>query len=92
MSQDEKIGLVLSGGGARGAYEVGALSVLPPELEQRGQRPKVLVGTSVGAINAAFLGATAHLPAREADARAWLDRDWGEDGPWLVGPIEAGGR
>jgi NTE family protein len=40
------VGLVLAGGGARGAYEVGALSVLLPTLARRGQRPRILVGTS----------------------------------------------
>ena len=30
---EERVGLVLAGGGARGAYEVGALSVLLPALE-----------------------------------------------------------
>jgi NTE family protein len=53
------IALVLAGGGARGAYEIGALSALLPALEQRGERPEVIVGTSVGAINAAYLAATA---------------------------------
>jgi NTE family protein len=60
------VGLVLTGGGARGAYEAGALSVLLPELERRGERPSLLVGTSVGAINAAHLAASHHLPASEA--------------------------
>jgi NTE family protein len=56
----ESIGLVLAGGGARGAYEVGVLSVLLPWLErEHGQRPDVIVGTSVGALNAAFLAAHA---------------------------------
>ena len=45
---------VLPGGGARGAYEAGALSVLLPLLEQRGEDPVILCGTSVGAINAAW--------------------------------------
>src|SRR3954471_22638481 len=71
---DERIALVLAGGGARGAYEAGALTVLLPELERRGQRPDLVVGTSVGALNAAFVAATAHLPAADvADAAiaAW---------------------
>lgn len=58
--------IVLSGGGARGAYEIGALSVLLPVLEQRGERPRIVVGTSVGAFNAAFMAATADRPVREA--------------------------
>ena len=61
-----RIGLVLAGGGARGAYEAGALSILLPELEERHERPGLLVGTSVGAINAAHLGGCAHLPAAQA--------------------------
>ncbi len=69
MSGGEQTALVLSGGGARGAYEVGVLSVLLPALEERGQRPTILVGTSVGAINAAALASTAHLPAQEAVER-----------------------
>jgi NTE family protein len=62
---DERIALVLAGGGARGAYEAGALTVLLPELERRGQRPDIVVGTSVGALNAAFVAATAHRPAAD---------------------------
>ena len=61
-----RVALVLPGGGARGAYEVGALSVLLPLLEARGERPTILCGTSVGAINAAALGSTADRPAAEA--------------------------
>lgn len=63
---DRRVGLVLAGGGARGAYEAGALSVLLPELERRGERPRLLVGSSVGAINATYLAATAHLSADDA--------------------------
>jgi NTE family protein len=44
---------------------MGALSVLLPELERRGERPSVLVGTSVGAFNCAYLAARAHVPARQ---------------------------
>jgi NTE family protein len=60
--------LVLAGGGARGAYEAGALSVLLPELERRGELPTIYVGTSVGALNATMLAALRHLPAEEAVA------------------------
>ena len=56
----ESIGLVLAGGGARGAYEIGALSVLLPWLEKtHSQRPDIIVGTSVGALNAVYLAAHA---------------------------------
>lgn len=43
-----RIAVVLSGGGALGAYEVGVLRV----LETAGIRPAILAGVSVGAINA----------------------------------------
>ena len=43
-----RIALVLSGGGALGAYEVGVLRV----LERAGIRPAILAGVSVGAVNA----------------------------------------
>lgn len=65
-ASDPTVGLVLAGGGARGAYELGALSVLLPYLESRGERPGIIVGTSIGALNGAYLAATAHLPAAES--------------------------
>lgn len=68
-----RVALVLPGGGARGAYEVGALSVLLPALEARGERVSLLCGTSVGAINAALLASLAHLPA-QAQAELALER------------------
>src|SRR3954470_24491392 len=69
-----RVAVVLPGGGARGAYEVGALSVLLPLLEARGERPVILCGTSVGALNAAALGGTADPPAAEAVAS--LEEQW----------------
>jgi NTE family protein len=45
------------------------LSVLLPELDARGERPRVIVGTSVGALNAAFLAGTAQLPVEEVVER-----------------------
>jgi NTE family protein len=56
------IALVLSGGGARGAYEAGIIKwirhVVPRELGHHANF-RILTGTSVGAINACFLAATA---------------------------------
>jgi NTE family protein len=73
MSAGERIGSVLSGGGARGAYEAGAISVLAPALEARDEQPTLFVGTSVGAINAAYMGASMHLSAEE-QASGLLER------------------
>lgn len=66
QANSKRVGLVLSGGGARGAYEAGVLSVLAPALERRGERPSIVVGASVGAINAAYVAASAHLEAQHA--------------------------
>jgi NTE family protein len=55
-------GIVLSGGGARGAYEAGVVLGLM-EVLQPSERPfDVLCGTSVGALNATYLAANAHEP------------------------------
>ena len=70
------VAVVLPGGGARGAYEIGALSVLLPALEARGERVSVWCGTSVGAINATTMAAFSHLPVREQSEQAlacWRD-------------------
>src|SRR4029453_1697973 len=77
-----KVGLVLAGGGARGAYEAGVMAELLPELERRDQRPDVIVGTSVGAINAAYLASVAHLGADEA-AAGFVER-WEDLSPGRV--------
>ncbi|NOY28164.1 MAG: hypothetical protein GXP62_20050 [Oligoflexia bacterium] len=53
-------GLILSGGGTRGAYEVGVLMGIISALGKKpGDSPpfQILVGSSVGAINAAWLAA-----------------------------------
>ncbi|MCC6648306.1 MAG: patatin-like phospholipase family protein [Polyangiaceae bacterium] len=55
-----RLALILSGGGARGAYEVGVLSYVLDDLARRRGRPPridLLSGTSVGAINACYLAA-----------------------------------
>jgi len=59
-----KRALVFSGGGARGAYEAGVIRFLVDELPKRLGHPisfDILSGTSVGAVHACFLAATAEL-------------------------------
>jgi NTE family protein len=51
MERETKRALILSGGGGRGAYHCGVLEY----LEIIGWQPDILVGTSIGAINAAAL-------------------------------------
>lgn len=60
----KKIALVLSGGAARGAYEIGVLKALLPEIQKIGGF-KIICGTSVGSINACFLASLAHLPVEQ---------------------------
>jgi NTE family protein len=60
--------LVLAGGGARGAYEAGVVRYLREELPAALSGPArldIVCGTSVGAINACFLAASAHAPATQ---------------------------
>jgi NTE family protein len=64
-----KIGFVLSGGGSRGAYEAGILHYIRTDLTKRIGRQlpiDIVSGTSVGAINAAFLAATMSDPTTQA--------------------------
>ncbi|OGI20759.1 MAG: hypothetical protein A3B68_09490 [Candidatus Melainabacteria bacterium RIFCSPHIGHO2_02_FULL_34_12] len=59
-----KIALVMSGGAARGAYEVGVLKAFLPELEKVGG-VKILCGTSVGSINACVVASLIHQPVEK---------------------------
>jgi NTE family protein len=77
----ERVALVLAGGGARGAYEAGALAVLAPALAARGQTPDVIVGTSIGALNGAFFAARAGEPPPAVAGEAvemWRGLRWGD--------------
>ena len=59
---------VLSGGGSLGAVQVGMLQA----LSERGVRPDLLIGTSAGAINAAYVaGHGASADALEELAAVW---------------------
>ncbi len=86
----DPIALVLAGGGARGAYEAGVLEVLAPQLARRGQAPDILVGTSIGALNSAFLAARAHEPlpeVAEAAVGMWSELGWSDAlRPLVSGP------
>ncbi|HEY8507022.1 MAG TPA: patatin-like phospholipase family protein [Steroidobacteraceae bacterium] len=67
------IGLVLTGGGARSAYQVGVLRALA-ELVPRSRNPfHVIVGTSAGAVAASVLASEAHHWRR---AVAGLEAVW----------------
>ncbi len=66
------IGLVLSGGGARGAYEAGVLLYLAREMPEVLERIEILAGSSAGAVNVAYLASQALEPeAVERLAELW---------------------
>ena len=55
-----KIGLILSGGGARAAYQAGVLAAITRMLPPGAPSPfRIICGTSAGALNAALLAAHA---------------------------------
>lgn len=64
QKRPEKLGFVLSGGGARGAYQAGVLKGLVELVEETpGSLPlSVYTGISAGAINACYLAAFAENP------------------------------
>ena len=60
MGIEQKTGLILTGGGARAAYQVGVLQAISQILWEAGWRPArnpfdIICGTSAGAINAVAL-------------------------------------
>lgn len=65
-----KLAFVLGGGGARGALQVGALRA----LLEAGYQPDLLVGTSVGAVNATYLAINGFKPeSLDGLVKAWHD-------------------
>ena len=65
---DNKRALILSGGGGRGAYQIGVLTY----LEEMNWSPDILVGTSIGAVNAVALGSGIPL---EGLRERWLSME-----------------
>src|SRR5262249_54450330 len=74
-SSQPSTGIVLSGGGARGAYEAGVVQGMMEVLQPSAPPFDVLCGTSVGALHAAYLAANAHRPDMGA---AGLVEQWCE--------------
>ena len=105
--EESPLALVLSGGGARGAYEVGVLRYILGQMTPRlGEqaRPSIFSGTSVGAINACAIAA--HHDAADFGVKLLADRwmqlgldavfklGWGDLtglARWMVGSARPGG-
>src|SRR5688572_4470825 len=68
MSKPPTTAFVLSGGASLGAVQAGMLRT----LYERGVAPDLIVGTSVGALNAAFIASRPPTPATAHDlADVW---------------------
>ncbi|MDE0886387.1 MAG: patatin-like phospholipase family protein [Myxococcota bacterium] len=83
QSKSPRRAIILSGGGARGAYEAGVLRFILDELPLRhGIDPnfEIVCGTSVGAIHAAFVAATADMTTGRGPrlVKIWEDLQVGE--------------
>lgn len=63
-----KLGIVLSGGGAKGAYEAGFLKA----LSEFNIQPDVIAGTSIGALNGAIYSANKNTK----DVAIYLEQIW----------------
>lgn len=89
-ASDPLTGLVLSGGGTRGAYEVGVLLGILEALSPTGRAHNpfdLVAGASVGAINSAYVTANADAPGLNLGRLidAWMSMDFAHVfGPQLL--------
>src|SRR5262249_3851537 len=82
LNSTEKVGIVLSGGGARAAYEVGVLKAIfsgkcPAAAGQN--TPEVFCGTGAGAFNAAVIAS--RLPRQRPTPVEYLESLWADEIP-----------
>lgn len=74
-----RVGIVLSGGGSRAAYQVGALRALSPYLTRNNMQVSVVVGSSMGAINGIMFAGelkNGFLPAVDLIDTLWRARTY----------------
>jgi len=87
MSSRPRTAFVLSGGASLGALQVGMLRA----LYERGITADLLVGTSVGALNAAFVASRSQTPATaRALARVWRGVERGDAFPLSLRAVAGG--
>ena len=71
---EKRIGLILTGGGARAAYQIGVLKAIAESMPRRAHSPfQIICGTSAGALNAAALAANAQSFRKGVQ---YLDNTW----------------
>lgn len=97
MVDRPRVALVLSGGAARGAYEAGVVAWLREEMPRETgvhARFDILVGSSVGALNACFLAATAHRPEEQGQrlVELWSNLELDQILPLRTGDVMRFGR
>ena len=81
-NDNKKIGLILSGGGARAAYQVGVLKAIHKILPKEAQNPyDIIAGTSAGAINGVALASYAE---NHRIGIRHLERIWTSFSPELI--------
>jgi predicted acylesterase/phospholipase RssA len=76
LARYKKIGIILSGGGAKGAYQAGAMRAIYEFLEEHNAHTKVqmIAGTSIGSWNALFW--LADLIKSQTDGPGPLEQWW----------------
>lgn len=81
LADYQRIGIILAGGGAKGAYQAGALTAIHEFLEEQGAlgKVKMIAGSSIGSWNALFwladlIGPPSHEKGRQHPFQRW----WGE--------------
>ena len=82
LSANERVGLVLSGGGARAAYEVGVLKSIyngKCPAAANSPTPEVFSGTGAGAFNAAVIAS--RLPGQYPAPIEYLESLWADEIP-----------
>ncbi|MBI3594111.1 MAG: patatin-like phospholipase family protein [Nitrospirae bacterium] len=75
----KRIGIVLAGGGAKGAFQAGSMKAIYRFLEKRGalEKVKVIAATSIGSWNALFWLARFIQPYPEWQGKSIHERWWG---------------
>lgn len=86
------VAIILTGGGARGAYQAGVLKAINSMCDSWGvNNPfNIVVGNSAGAINAAFYASGIHKPAETANELAALWSEIKTDNIFQIGSFYLG--
>ena len=88
MNDNKTIALILSGGGARAAYQVGVLSAIGKMLPKDTSLPfPILCGTSAGALNAAMLATNADNFTKAVTKLTYVWRHLTPEQVYKTGPL-----